>query len=217
MQHLDTLLNHLPDTPARRGRPATYAKGDAVRALVLEMTITCLAELPYSAVSASVIADRVGVSRGGMQHHFPTRLALLQATVEHLHARRLNNFRDDMVAIPQGADMAAHLVDTHWRHLNEREFRAYQELVLAGRSEPDLARVLSAKYPFFLQEWLEVGRTVFNWNYADPDVALAGNIVHSLMEGMAFGVLGGQLTSTTVTDLLNYSKTILREGLMRSS
>lgn len=202
-------------TPRTRGkgRPTSYAKSDAVRIHILETAITCLAESPYSEVSASVIADRAQVSRGGMQYHFPTRLALLQATLEHLQSRRLALFRADMQALPPGEDVAERLVDTHWRHLNEREFRAYQELVLAGRSEPEMARMLAEQYGGFLHEWLEIGRTTFGWDYADPQVARAGNVAHYLMEGMAFGGLGGQLTPETTDDLLSYAKNMLRAAM----
>ncbi|MDH7637337.1 TetR/AcrR family transcriptional regulator [Sphingomonas oryzagri] len=181
-----------------------------MRIHVLETTITCLAERPYSDVSVSAIAAEAGVSRGGMQYHFPTRLALLQGAVEHLHARRLQQFQADIMARPADVDLIGHIVDTHWRHLHERDFRAYQELVLAARSEPELATLLTTRYGAFLRAWHEIARETFGWDHTDPSVARAGNIAHYLLEGMAYGRMGGQLSAADTTDLIDYVKDVMR-------
>lgn len=186
------------------------AKSDAMRAQLLETAIDLLAERPYSDVSAAFVAEQAGVSRGGMQYHFPTRVALLQATVEYLHARRLELFRADLLALPEGADVIDHIIETHWRHLNEREFRAYQEIVLAARSEPDLAAMMAERYRAFLHAWHEISREMFGWKYTDPAVARAGNIAHYILEGMAYGQIGGQLTPSDIADLLSVTKDVLR-------
>lgn len=190
--------------------PRQFAKSEAMRIHVLETTISCLAERPYSEVSVSAIAAEAGVSRGGMQYHFATRLALLQAAVEHLHARRLQQFRADLGIMSPETDLIDHIVDTHWRHLNERDFRAYQEIVLAARSEPELAALLGARYGAFLHEWNEIAREVFAWDYTAPAVARAGNIAHYTLEGMAYGRLAGQLSPADTQDLIDYVKDILR-------
>lgn len=201
---------------AKRGSSERQAaKGDALRTQVLDAAIDCLAEFPYSEVSASVIARRAGVSRGGMQYYFPTRLELLRQTVAHLHRVRLDIFRTDLSALREGADAVDHVIDSHWRHLNEREFLAYQELVLAGRSEPELADLLASSYRAFLDEWHDIARDTIGWHAEDPEVARMGNIAHYLLEGMAYGQLGGQLRKEEVSDLLSYAKSIMRSAMTR--
>lgn len=182
-----------------------------MRSQILETVIDCLATRPYSDVSAALIAKQAGVSRGGLQHHFPTWLSLMRAAVDFLHARRLDLFRTDLAAMPEGGDIIDHVIDTHWRHLNEREFRAYQEMVLAARSQPELARLLPAQYSAFLNEWHEIAREKFRWNYTDPEVSKAGSIAHYVLEGMAYGQLGGQLSPTEIGQLLDYAKQTLRQ------
>ena len=135
-------------------------KGAAMRADVLNATINCLATMPYSEVSTSLIADQAGVSRGGMQYYFPTRLDLLQATVAFLHAERLKIFRNDLLALEPDDDAIDRMIESHWRHLNEREFRAYQELVLAARSVPEIAEMLASSYRTFLDEWHKIARDI---------------------------------------------------------
>ena len=195
----------------RRGSSKIQAaKSEAMRQQLLQTTVTCFATMPYSEVSAVLIAEKAGVSRGGMQYHFPTRLDMLQATVRYLHARRLEIFRNDLQAVPEGVSPVDHMIDSHWRNLNEAEFRAYQELVLAGRSEPELHELLTTTYRAFINEWHEIAHSIIGWEYSDPQVARSSNIAHYLLDGMAFGRLGGQLNDEEVTELLDYTKQLLR-------
>jgi hypothetical protein len=106
-----------------------------------------------------------------------------------------------------------HIIETHWRHLNERDFRAYQELVLAARSDLALSALLAPRYRDFLQAWYEIARTSFGWRYTAPEVARAGNAAHYILEGMAYGQLAGPLSAGDIRDLLDYAKTVLREAL----
>jgi AcrR family transcriptional regulator len=184
-----------------------------MRQLILNTTLDCLAEQPAAQVSVAAIAERAGVSRGGMQYHFRTRVALLAAAAEHVHERRLRQFQEDLAAMPDDRELVDHIVETHWRHLNERDFRAYQELVLAARSDAALSALLAPRYRDFLQTWYEIAQSSFGWRYTAPEVARAGNVAHYILEGMAYGQLAGQLSQTDIQDLLEYAKTVLREAL----
>ena len=185
-------------------------KGEALRKAALESAIDCLAEMPYSDISTTLIAERADVSRGGMQYYFPTRLDLLRSVVSHLHAQRLEIFRADLLSIREHGDLIGAMIDLHWQHLNEREFRAYQELVLAARSEPELAELLASSYRGFLDEWHEIARTLIGWNAEDPAAARAGNVAHYLLEGMAYGRMGGQLRDEEVREIKEFAKQIMR-------
>lgn len=58
------------------------------RQRLLEATVRCLAERGWSASTVSVIADEAGISRGALQHHFPTREALVVAALEYMFEER---------------------------------------------------------------------------------------------------------------------------------
>ena len=204
--------------PPRKGRAARTTRGSGarqaekgaqLRAQVLDAAVDCLARMPYSEVSTTVIADHAGVSRGGMQYYFPTRLDLLQATVSHLHRLRLDLFRTDLLSIGRDEDPIDRVIELHWKHLNEREFRAYQELVLAARSEPDLARLLASSYGAFLDEWHAIARDLLDWHAEDPQAARGGNIAHYLLEGMAYGQMAGQLEPREIQEMLDYAKAVM--------
>ncbi|WP_164844112.1 TetR/AcrR family transcriptional regulator [Croceicoccus ponticola] len=200
--------------PRRRGSGQKQAeKGAQLRAQVMDAAIDCLAEMPYSEISMEVIANRAGVSRGGMQYYFPTRLDVLQATVGHLHRERLDIFRNDLSSLRHGDDAIDHIIDSHWRHLNEREFRAYQELILAARSEPELADLLSRSYSAFIREWHEIARELIGWDADKPGMALGGNVAHYLLEGMAYGQIGGQISEQEIETLLDYAKSVMRREI----
>lgn len=199
--------------PRRGGRsPRQLSKSEAMRALALETTIECLAERPYSEVSLATIAQRGNLSRGGVQYHFPTRLDLLKAAIEYLHEHRLENFRNDLANCPPDADLLDYMIDSSWQRMGERNFRAYQELVLAARGEPELARVLHATHRSFMRAWQDIARTTFGWDITHPSLSQAGNIAQYLLDGMAFGRIGGRLSQTEIDDLLGYVKAILRQA-----
>lgn len=205
-------------SPPRKGRAAGTKRGSGLRQAekaailrvqILDAAVNCLSRMPYSEVSTSVIADCAGVSRGGMQYYFPTRGDLLQATVAHLHQLRLELFRNDLMSMTDDVDPFDHVIESHWKHLNEREFRAYQELVGAARSEPELSLLLTSSYRAFLSEWHSIARELLNWHAEDPEAGRRGNVAHYLLEGMAYGQLAGQLEQAEVQEILDFAKTVL--------
>jgi len=193
------------------------SKSGATRLRILEATIECLAEMPCSEVSTTVICERSGVSRGGVQYHFPTRRQLLRSAIDHLNQRRLETYRRDLETVPDNVSVTDHIVATHWKNLTAPEFRAYQELVVAARSDEHLKQTLATQYRAFIRVWLEISFDRFGWHYSTPEVMRVGNIAHYLMDGMAYGQLAGQLTGEQVTELLDHVKALMRDGVARSA
>ena len=173
--------------------------------------------MPCAEVSTTVICERSGVSRGGVQYHFPTRSELLRAAISYLNQRRLKAYRRDLEAVPDDVAVTDYIVETHWKNLTAPEFRAYQELVVAARSDPHLKETLATLYRSFMRQWLKISFEHFGWSYTTPEVMRVGNIAHYLMDGMAYGQLAGQLTSEQVTELLDYIKALMRDGVVRST
>src|SRR4051812_16469564 len=64
------------------GTRGPYAKTPARRAQILEAAFELFAQHGYHGASLSSIADRVGLSRTALLHHFPTKEALLTAVLE---------------------------------------------------------------------------------------------------------------------------------------
>ncbi|WP_171165270.1 TetR/AcrR family transcriptional regulator [Streptomyces sp. I05A-00742] len=64
------------------------SRGRATRRRLLNAAVECLAEYGWAGSTAAVVAERAGVSRGALQHHFPTREDLFTSAVEHMAEQR---------------------------------------------------------------------------------------------------------------------------------
>ena len=60
----------------------------ATRQRLLETTIRCLAREGWEVSTVAFIAAEAGISRGAVQHHFPTREVLIIAALEHMFEER---------------------------------------------------------------------------------------------------------------------------------
>lgn len=67
----------------------------ATRSRVLEAAVECLAELGWAGSTVGVVAARAGVSRGAVQHHFPTREELFGAAFRQMAEVRLGQVRSE--------------------------------------------------------------------------------------------------------------------------
>jgi AcrR family transcriptional regulator len=90
--------------PRKRGPRGPYAKTAATRKAILEAALEVFGETGYHKGSLREIAARIGISEAGVLHHFPSKRALLLATLEHRDSVAL---RDVLPA--DGADGAVWL------------------------------------------------------------------------------------------------------------
>ncbi|MDU8499803.1 TetR/AcrR family transcriptional regulator [Pseudomonas syringae] len=73
-------------TPATVKQPAVkrrLPKGEVRKAEIIQAAMTIFARDGYAGASLSNIAKVAGLSQVGLLHHFPTKLVLLQAVLEH--------------------------------------------------------------------------------------------------------------------------------------
>ncbi len=99
----------------------------------------CLAELGWSGSTVGVVAERAGVTRGALQHHFPTREELFLAAVEHVADTRAAELRVTTANTdgepPSTREVVERVVELHTGDI----FRAALALWVASASEPALA------------------------------------------------------------------------------
>lgn len=189
-------------------------KSNFTRDRIILATLDCLIEVGYVRTTMARIAAKADVSQGSIQYHFRTKMDLIKAAVVHLHLVRLNDQRQDLENAPPDADPLDYMVDVYWKHLTEPHFIAYQELVMAARTDPDLAAVMRPAYQTFMRMWRQYSREENpEWKEAEKDFDLLSNVGQYLMEGMAFGQLNRQLDDEDVKELLEYTKRRLRNIL----
>lgn len=117
------------------------------RATLVESAVACLAQRGWSATTVAVVAEHAGVSRGAVQHHFPTREDLVLAAVEQMAEQRVAEARGWLTpgaGEPLPSDeVVRHVVDLYSGEL----FDAALALWVAAVSEPalrDRVRALEA-------------------------------------------------------------------------
>jgi len=175
------------------GKDATWQaqKSAATRNQIIEAAIDCLVKVGYARTTTTRIASTAGLSRGAMLHHFPTKLDIVKAAVEALHAKRLKAFRKSIVAAPPAGRGRVHqAVQAYWQHVRHRLFVAFFELSVAARTDPELDAVLRPAQAAFDEAWIQTAREAFPEWQGDPEAFdLALHLSRYLLEGMSVSFL----------------------------
>jgi AcrR family transcriptional regulator len=165
-------------------------KSASTRNLIIEAAIKCFIDLGYARTTTTVIAEKAGLSRGAMLHHFPSKLDIVRAAVEHLHAKRLRAFRKAMSKQPGEGDHVHQGVETYWSHVKHPMFVAFFELAVASRTDPELAAILRPVQEAFDQEWQQTALDIFpEWRGKADKFDLALDLSRYVLEGMAISFL----------------------------
>ena len=190
---------------AMKARRTQAERTAATRAQVLDATVSCLHDLGYARTTTTEVAARAGVSRGAQLHHFPTKAELVVAAVEHVFARRHDDFVRAIAGLPAGIERAAAAIDLLWSIVSGPLFAAWLELAIAARTDSDLRARVAALDARFMDTVRRTFRDLFP---APPDVdplhEAAPAFVFALMEGLALQktVSGDAETPRRVLDAL---------------
>lgn len=188
------------------GRPL-QARAQATREALLEAALDVLVEKGYAATSTIEVARRAGVSRGAQLHHFPAKHELLAAALEHLLARRVEDFRKALASIGPGTDVREAAIDVLWEIYQGPAFVAWIELWLAARTDPALRDVLLEVDRRFDEETSGAYREVMPAEAAEnPWFEMSRIFTFVLMDGLALRRLVtdsyGALSSSEVVSAL---------------
>ncbi len=123
-------------TPARRTQEQRSAQ---TRARVLDAAIECLVADGYAATTTKAVAERAGVTRGAILHHFPSHNDLVAAAVTHLAVKRAEEALHEFTTIAEGTDLVGQSLDLLWRLHQGPLFAATIELMIASRTDRQLA------------------------------------------------------------------------------
>ncbi|XVX20509.1 TetR/AcrR family transcriptional regulator [Actinomycetota bacterium] len=110
----------------------------ATRQRLLEATVECLATRGFHATSVGAIAAEAGISRGALQHHFPTREDLIIAALDYMFGERTAAARALTPPTERGAarvrKVVADLMDLYMGEL----FRAALQVWTVAAADPVL-------------------------------------------------------------------------------
>lgn len=193
--------------PAGRAIRQT-SKSAATRARLIEATIACLVRYGYAKTVTPLVAAEAGLSRGAMLHHFANGDALIRATIETLHERRLAAFRRASEA--HTGDVRA-MVRGYWRQLQKPGFIAFQELAMAARTDAALAALmLPLQAEFTARFHALAGQLYPDWTREPERLGLAMALSQTLMEGLRMASLTGAIGADQIDPLLDF----LEESVM---
>jgi AcrR family transcriptional regulator len=116
---------------------------------VVEATMQCLIELGYAQTTTDKIAQKAGVSRGAMTHHFKSRDAVFIATARYVTELRAAEYGEAIgkVKVPAGTlptyeDMRATIVSLQ-KYYARPSFIALQELQRGARTDATLKAAMA--------------------------------------------------------------------------
>ena len=211
--------------PTKKPSPATKTKANSgediswqaqksamTRDRILDAAINCFINLGYTNVTTAKVASTAGVSRGAMLHHFPSKIDIVKAAVEELHAKRLKAFRKSVSAAPPAGKGRVHLaVQAYWQHVRHPMFVAFFELSVAARTDPELEAILKPAQAAFDEEWYRTATEAFpEWQSDKAAFDIALDLSRYLLEGMAVSFLTHEETERE-EHLLEYLEALLRQ------
>ncbi|MDG6078858.1 TetR/AcrR family transcriptional regulator [Erythrobacter litoralis] len=118
------------------------------RKRAIDAAILNLAEEGYAATTVMRVAQRAGISRGGILHHFSGKAELMEAVgyraVETLQVKRKEALR----GIAPGVERFQALTRATWETIREPESIALLEILIGSRGDPSMAEIM----PRFVQQ-----------------------------------------------------------------
>lgn len=165
-------------------------KSASTRLQIVEAALRCFVDLGYSGTTTTVIAEKAGLSRGAMLHHFPSKIDIVRAAVEHLHAKRLKAFRKAIDKMPRDETRVRKALEAYLEHVKHPMYVAFLELWIAARTDSELRSILTPAQDAFEREWYRTAVDLFpEWRDSGANFDLALDLVHYVMDGMAVSFL----------------------------
>ena len=131
-------------TPAAvKPRERQVDRSANTRARVLQAAIRLLHTRGYAATTTVTVADEAGVSRGAMQHQFPTRTDLMLFVVRAVFDEEMAFYGERLRLIPDPMAKALALPELVWEALSRPSGVAVLEILQGSRSDPVLAERLA--------------------------------------------------------------------------
>lgn len=166
-------------------------RSETTRVRILDATLQALVERGYAETTTAEVQARADVPRGTLLHHFPTKVDLLVASVQHVARRRLDALDAELSALPEGVDELDAFVDGTWHHFSSPLFWAALELWNAARTDPELRAALMPVEKEIFGLLHERARALFG---PDPRVATVVQMTFEMMTGLVMtGIVSGEL------------------------
>ncbi len=123
-------------------RRTQQERREETRRALLDASVSSLLEVGYARTTTLEVQKRAGVSRGALLHHFPSKAALLAASIEHVVRQRGAEFERRLGALPAGGARGAAALDLLWSVYADPHIQVSIELWAASRTDAELHAAL---------------------------------------------------------------------------
>ncbi|MEO3788440.1 TetR/AcrR family transcriptional regulator [Actinocorallia sp. B10E7] len=174
----------------------------ATQARLLEATADTLADLGWAGLSTTEVSRRAGVSRGAQQHHYPTKMELVAAALEHLLGRLRDEYQTAYTRLPDEQRNVAGALELFWATLQQPPALALLELALAGRTDEtlhELSKQLNNRV-------VEIIKEVFHELFPE---SLPEDVVDTLIRGLFALLVGLSLQHSLDGDENGHQRAVL--------
>jgi AcrR family transcriptional regulator len=192
------------------------AQRDATRQRILRVAVDLLIERGLAATTTAEVQRAGGFSRGALLHHFPTREAMLGATIRVLMEHNEAAVRQAEAAAPAELDRVERAIRVLCASVVRPSFVAELELWAAARTDASLRDVLRREEKRARVDLYRVVGDVFGADLvADERYPLVSSLTVQFLRGLAISdVLRGERSERLVADWVAVVRAIL-EGKER--
>lgn len=176
-------------TSARTVNEPKQDRSRVTRQRLLEATVRCLAERGWADATVSVIAAEAGISRGALQHHFPTREALVVAALEYVFEERRRQIEALAPPTTTGAARVQSVVATLMETYNGELFRAALHAWTAAAADEQVREVIAPLERRFARSVHDLAVTHLGVDDSDPHVRTLIQATLDLGRGLALADL----------------------------
>lgn len=152
---------------------------------LLDSAVHCLIERGYAGLTTTLVAEKTGVSRGALLHHFPSRAALVDATIRHVFARLTAEFQLRFESLEPGVDRAHAGLDLLWSAYACDENLAALDLYVAARTDPELVASIQPAAVQHRANVFRLARLYFPDLATDPRFDLGLETLGNTLMGLA--------------------------------
>jgi AcrR family transcriptional regulator len=186
--------------------PTQAERRASTRRALLDAAAAVLVDDGTAGFTTTAVTARAELSNGALFGHFPSRLDLLAATVEHVLVRLRDDYDRTFAGLEHTPEPSTAL-ELLWSAMSDEQFAAVLELYTQARTDDEL---LAAIHPVVAEhgEYVRglVGRVAAALAGDDADtrrrLAEVGNLAILAMQGAVVGRMAGAATGAE-RDLLD--------------
>jgi AcrR family transcriptional regulator len=216
---IDLLRRLMPDAFVSEAATLQERRSASTRLTILDAAISCLARYGYAGMTTSRVVEAARASRGAVLHHYPSKQALLEATIDYAFYKRMSRYIADVARMSEAERVDANLgVQAHWEGYQTPEYQAYLELHVAARTDEELRRIFIPRARQFDRMWRdEVAKVFPEWAGSRWRFDFGTYFARAVHEGMALNreIWDSPELERIMLDFVSAAEIMIREGRLR--